>query len=432
MILPVASHALAFTVYRACQGKQEHDRGLALDRDHWRAVMSFEVNTLFLLTIDVEAILGLLLLLVWVQNARVTAVAWWASAHLMRATSVMLYGLYGSVPDLISIDLANVILFSSFGVTWNGARVFNGLPSLPGSLIAGAGIWLLASKWPGFEVGSEVRGQLSAMIIAGYTWLTAYEFWRGRSEPLVSRWPAIALFFTHGLMFLLRTPINALLHDKETDSLLSSAWLSVLSLEAFLMTIATAFILLAMSKERTELRHKTAAMIDPLTGLLNRRAFLQDAEALLQQQVARDRPIGVLLIDLDHFKSINDRFGHSVGDKVLQIFAKTARASLRQTDLVGRLGGEEFTVMLSDASIGNAYLVADRVRKAFAAAAAAMDGNALHATASVGVAVIVDPGQDLTRLMTLADQALYLAKARGRNRVELAPIEITEPAQRPH
>src|SRR3954466_3770005 len=394
--------------------------------------MSFEVNTLFLLTIDVEAILGLLLLLVWVQNARVTAVAWWASAHLMRATSVMLYGLYGSVPDLISIDLANVILFSSFGVTWNGARVFNGLPSLPGSLIAGAGIWLLASKWPGFEVGSEVRGQLSAMIIAGYTWLTAYEFWRGRSEPLVSRWPAIALFFTHGTMFLLRPPINALLHDKETDSLLSSAWLSVLSLEAFLMTIATAFILLAMSKERTELRHKTAAMIDPLTGLLNRRAFLQDAETLLQQQIARDRPIAVLLIDLDDFKSINDRFGHAAGDKVLQVFAKTARGSLRQTDLIGRLGGEEFTIVLADASIDNAYLVADRLRKAFAAAAGVVEGAAVHATASVGVAVIVDPSQGLTKLITLADQALYLAKARGRNRVEVAPIEVESEPQRPH
>src|SRR5688500_6658719 len=288
--------------------------------------MSFEVNTLFLLTIDVEAILGLLLLLVWLQNTRVRAVAWWASAHLLRATSVLLYGLYGSVPDLISIDLPNVILFSSFGVTWNGARVFNGREALPGSLIAGAGSWLLASQWPGFETGAEMRGQLSALIIATYTWLTAYEFWRARHEPLVSRWSAIALFFIQGAMFLLRTPLNALLRDKEADSILSSAWLSVLSLEAFLMTIATAFILLAMSKERTELRHKTAAMTDPLTGLLNRRAFLADAETLLQQQIARDRPIAVLLIDLDHFKSINDRFGHAVGDKVLQIFAKTMRA----------------------------------------------------------------------------------------------------------
>jgi len=386
--------------------------------------MAFEVNTLFLLTIDVEAILGLLLLLVWVQNTRVTAVAWWACAHLMRSASVMLYGLYGAVPDLISIDLSNVILFSAFGVTWNGARVFNGRAALPGSLITGAVLWLVASQWSGFEAGAEARGQLSATIIAAYIWLTAYEFWRGRSEPLVSRWPAIVLFATHGAMFLLRTPLNALLHDKDSDQMLANAWLSVLSLEAFLMTIATAFILLAMSKERTELRHKTAAMTDPLTGLLNRRAFLQDAEALLHQQISRDRPIGVLLIDLDHFKSINDRFGHAAGDKVLQIFAKTAQASLRQNDLVGRLGGEEFTVVLADASIDNAYLVADRLRNAFAVAAAVIDGQALHATASIGVSVIVDPSQDLARLMTLADQALYLAKARGRNRVEVAPFGI--------
>ncbi len=390
--------------------------------------MSFEVNTLFLLTIDVEAILGLLLLLVWVQNTRVQAVAWWASAHLMRSISVMLYGLYGSVPDLISIDLPNVLLFSSFGVTWNGARVFNGRDALPGSLIAGAGIWLLASQWPGFEAGAEVRGQLSALIIATYTWLTAYEFWRARHEPLVSRWPAIVLFFTNGAMYLLRTPLNALLHENAADAILSSAWLSVLSFEAFLMTIATAFILLAMSKERTELRHKTAAMTDPLTGLLNRRAFLQDAETLMQQQIARDRPIAVLLIDLDHFKSINDRFGHAVGDKVLQIFAKTTRAGLRQTDLVGRLGGEEFTVVLADAGIDNAYLVADRLRKAFAAAAAVVDGETIYATASIGVSVIVDPRQDLAKLITLADQALYLAKARGRNRVEIAPIEVMDEA----
>jgi len=386
--------------------------------------MAFEVNTLFLLTIDVEAILGLLLLLVWVQNTRVTAVAWWACAHLMRSASVILYGLYGAVPDLISIDLSNVILFSAFGVTWNGARVFNGRAALPGSLITGAVLWLFASQWSGFEAGAEARGQLSAMIIAAYIWLTAYEFWRGRSEPLVSRWPAIVLFATHGAMFLLRTPLNELLHDKDSDQMLANAWLSVLSQEAFLMTIATAFILLAMSKERTELRHKTAAMTDPLTGLLNRRAFLQDAEALLHQQISRDRPIGVLLIDLDHFKSINDRFGHAAGDKVLQIFAKTAQASLRQSDLVGRLGGEEFTVVLADAGIDNAYLVADRLRNAFAVAAAVIDGRALHATASIGVSVIVDPSQDLARLMTLADQALYLAKARGRNRVEVAPFGI--------
>ena len=122
--------------------------------------------------------------------------------------------------------------------------------------------------------------------------------------------------------------------------------MTVLSSEALLLTISIAFILLAMAKERTELRHRTAAMVDPLTGIANRRAFLQDASLLAKRHAANPRPAAVLLIDLDHFKSINDRFGHAVGDRVLEIFADAARKSMRGSDLVGRLGGEEFAAML--------------------------------------------------------------------------------------
>ena len=85
--------------------------------------MNLDVNTLFLVTIYVEAILGLLLLFAWVQNTQIRAVAWWGSAHLMRAGSVVLFGMYGTVSDAISIDLANAILFLAFGVTWTGARL---------------------------------------------------------------------------------------------------------------------------------------------------------------------------------------------------------------------------------------------------------------------------------------------------------------------
>src|SRR5258707_9295914 len=86
--------------------------------------MNLDVNTLFLVTIYVEAMLGLLLLFAWVQNAQIRAVAWWGSAHLMRAGSVVLFGMYGAVSDAISIDLANAILFLAYGITWTGARVF--------------------------------------------------------------------------------------------------------------------------------------------------------------------------------------------------------------------------------------------------------------------------------------------------------------------
>ena len=92
----------------------------------WWDSMSLDVNTLFLVTIYVEAMLGLLLLFAWVQNSGIMAVAWWGSAHLMRAGSVVLFGMYGSVSDIISIDLANALLFTAFAVTWTGARVFDG------------------------------------------------------------------------------------------------------------------------------------------------------------------------------------------------------------------------------------------------------------------------------------------------------------------
>ncbi len=159
---------------------------------------NLDVNILFLVTIYVEAILGLLLLFAWTQNTSITAVAWWGFAHLLRAASVVLFGMYGSVSDLISIDLANAILFTAFAVTWTGARVFDHRKVKPFLLFGGALLWLVASRVPGIADSWDVRVLLSSGIITSYTWATAYEFWRGRSEPLVSRWPAIFMLFTHG------------------------------------------------------------------------------------------------------------------------------------------------------------------------------------------------------------------------------------------
>ena len=105
--------------------------------------MNLDVNTLFMVTIYVEAILGLLLLFVWVQNTAIYAVAWWGFAHLIRAASVVLFGMYGSAPDLITIDLANALLFTAFAVTWTGARVFDGRPAEQVYLVTGAVLWLL-------------------------------------------------------------------------------------------------------------------------------------------------------------------------------------------------------------------------------------------------------------------------------------------------
>jgi diguanylate cyclase (GGDEF)-like protein len=386
--------------------------------------MNLDVNTLFMVTIYVEAILGLLLLFAWAQNTAIYAVAWWGFAHLVRAASVVLFGMYGQAPDLITIDLANALLFTAFAVTWTGARVFDGRPVEPVYLVTGAVLWLLVCRLPVLADAVDTRSLIASGIITAYTWLTAYEFWRGRSEQLVSRWPAIFMLFAHGSLFLLRTPLAAVLPWSPTNNMFGSVWLTVLSFEALLFTISVAFILLAMAKERTELRHRTAAMVDPLTGISNRRAFLLDAGLLAKRHSNNPRPTAVLLIDLDHFKSINDRFGHALGDRVLEIFTDAASHSIRSTDLIGRLGGEEFAAVLSDTSRDKALAIAERIRETFAQASQEVDGRPVCATVSIGLVHCEGAALDISELLAQADQALYFAKEHGRNRVEIASLEL--------
>jgi len=386
--------------------------------------MNLDVNTLFMVTIYVEAILGLLLLFAWVQNTSIRAVAWWGFAHLIRAASIVLFGMYGSVPDLISIDLANALLFTAFAVTWTGARVFDGRPAEPVYMVTGAVLWLLICRLPIFAEAVNARVLIASGIITTYTWLTAFEFWRGRDEQLVSRWPAIFMLFAHGALFLLRTPLIAVLPWSVTSQVYGSVWLTVLSFEALLFTISIAFILLAMAKERTELRHRTAAMVDPLTGIANRRSFLQEAALIAKRHSGDPRPTAVLVIDLDHFKSINDRFGHALGDRVLEIFSETARQSMRSTDLIGRLGGEEFAAVLYDTSRDKAVAVAERIREAFAHASLDVENRPVCATVSIGLVHCQDAVLDVPQLLAQADQALYYAKERGRNRVEIASLDL--------
>ena len=385
--------------------------------------MNLDVNTLFLVTIYVEAILGLLLLFAWVQNTAIYAVAWWGFADLMRAASIMLFGMYGSVSDLISIDLANAILFTAFAVTWTGARVFDHRKPQWILLFSGAVLWLALYRIPAVQASWDLRMLLSSGIITSYTWATAYEFWRGRSEPLVSRWPAIFMFFAHGALYLLRTPFGAMLAPVN-NQVFASVWITVLSFEALLFTIAIAFILLAMAKERTEYRHKTDSLIDPLTGIANRRAFLQDAEAQLKRQATEPRPMAVMLLDLDNFKGINDRFGHAIGDRVLQMFAEVGSGCMRRYDIFGRLGGEEFAALLVDTSRERALAVAEQIRASFVEVTGMVEGKPVVATVSIGVVISYDAVLDLSALLAQADHALYRAKDNGRNRIEIASIEL--------
>jgi two-component system cell cycle response regulator len=160
-----------------------------------------------------------------------------------------------------------------------------------------------------------------------------------------------------------------------------------------------------------------AAIVDPLTGVNNRRYLDSHLAALLAQAAAQRKPAAVMLLDIDHFKAVNDTYGHEAGDAVLRGFAARVKSTLRGADLVARMGGEEFVVAMPDTSLDIARKVAERLREAVAAAPFSIrDDLALSITVSVGVAARGDSG-DAEELLRRADKALYRSKAEGRNRV---------------
>jgi len=144
---------------------------------------------------------------------------------------------------------------------------------------------------------------------------------------------------------------------------------------------------------------------------------------LLKGRATEERPTTVMLLDIDKFKSINDRFGHAIGDRVLQLLAEIGNSCLPRSDLFCRLGGEEFAAVLVDATREAAIAVADRIRLSFAAAARELDDNPVAATVSIGIAFNHDAPFDLALLLVQADHALYRAKHKGRDRIEVMPNE---------
>lgn len=158
---------------------------------------------------------------------------------------------------------------------------------------------------------------------------------------------------------------------------------------------------------------------DALTDVLTRGAFLRHGTALFAQRAPQQEPLALLMLDLDHFKSINDRHGHVAGDRVLVEFAATVGRSIRGGDLLARFGGEEFAIILRNIGPDNALVIAERIREAVAAQLVAVEGReSVRCTVSIGVAHRPDSSNiPLERLLAVADQALYRAKAAGRNRV---------------
>jgi diguanylate cyclase (GGDEF)-like protein len=198
----------------------------------------------------------------------------------------------------------------------------------------------------------------------------------------------------------------------------SSIWVKVFSIELILYAVGTVFVIFMLVSDRAVTVHKNAASVDPLTGLFNRRGFSEACSRVIEREAHAGRPVTVMMFDIDHFKSINDRFGHPAGDEILKLFAAVVVNNVRLSDLSGRIGGEEFAALLP-CPLEEGVVVAERVREAFEASGIVDETGPVDTTVSIGVAG-GPAGTELEVLLAAADTALYQAKRGGRNRVEAA------------
>jgi diguanylate cyclase (GGDEF)-like protein len=173
------------------------------------------------------------------------------------------------------------------------------------------------------------------------------------------------------------------------------------------------------ARKHAEQQLVALARTDPLTGIINRRFFYELAETEFARARRYQRPLSILMIDIDHFKNINDTYGHLVGDEVIKFLSVECKRQLRTTDIFARFGGEEFICLLHEENPQDACQTAERIRRAIAASRFAVAEQAIEITISIGIASLCSGETTLSELINQADQALYLSKSNGRNRVSL-------------
>ncbi|MDR3474597.1 MAG: GGDEF domain-containing protein [Devosia sp.] len=383
--------------------------------------MHFDTPTTLIALCTLIAVLGIQSAFFWVRDRRKSPwLAWFASAYIFGGLSLLLYLLPTAGNEFLLLGVGNALRITAFSFFWHGTREFVGRRPDQYVLIFVLAVWLAFSSMPAFLASMPLRVIGASAMVSLFCFLSAWELWRDRREALPSLRPAVATFSSFGVFSTLRIPLVDAAPFPVGALSLDPYWLAGFGLIIFVHALFIAMLMLSMTRERHELEHRQKALSDPLTGLLNRRAFLDEAAMAAHRRKSGREPVATLVLDLDNFKSINDRYGHESGDLVLQHFAAVARAVTRPGDRLFRMGGEEFCFVLPGLRVAEARSVAERIRVRFAESGVMVGSRTVRTTVSIGVAATEHAGFDLELLLSAGDAAVYEAKARGRNQTVVA------------
>lgn len=385
-------------------------------------MLGLDVRSIILLT----GLMGLLMSVVLFFLRRtyppsIRGLGEWAVAPLVLFVATLLFAARGAIPNLLSIVLANLLLFSGTALFYFGTQRFFGLKPAIRFWCGVIVIALIPFSW--FSLFQPHYGIRLAVITAFMAMLTFTHFGlilahgpRQFSSYFTGAW-LLVLALTQVGRFIYSWSLPAPDATFDSSDRTQAMQLAVYAFAILAQTIG--FVLMATDRLRAELEH--LATHDSLTGALNRRALIEACGLELARCRRNYQVMALLVMDLDHFKAINDTYGHQTGDRVLVDFARRVGHVLRQPDRFGRFGGEEFVVLLPETSLAEARVVAERIR-----AEVASGNKELPAcTVSIGVAANGPDDLEVEAIVARADAAMYRAKEGGRNRVETAALPVS-------
>lgn len=380
-------------------------------------------RTVILMTSLLGGVMGLVLaLLSRAMPQPVPGLRQWTQATGIAFVTALLFGLRGLIPQVLTIVLGNVLLLAAFFMYLAGTHRYFAIKMRWRLWLALSCCSLVLLTWYTY-VEDSYRGRLIAVaglisLIMGYhAWVLVREarvrhpvlsfgqrftvFWLIALALIHAlRW-LHAVFFTQGNMHLLN------------PDLIQSVYAAFYTLEMLMLTVGLSL----MASEHLRDQFKYHATHDSLTGVLNRRVVFEALDRELSRSARYQRPFSLLMMDLDHFKEVNDQHGHQMGDRALQHFAQSVQTTLRPNDVLGRFGGEEFIVILPETDALSAQVIAQRIREAVSQTG---DSGLPGITVSIGATQwTCDHDDSADKLVARADHALYTAKAEGRNRVVL-------------
>lgn len=379
----------------------------------------YYINAAILLATSVAAYLS------WHRYPEQAGLLEWSIAMATGGAGVLLLMLFAPEPSMTVSILGNGLIAVGFIVGWESMRRFNGRRAEGARVVVLVLAFLVAFSLIWYA-GIGLRGRMffRSLVMAAFAALSAWEVLKGRRDDgLVSGRRFIALVFAVITADLVLRGIGAALAPSDRPEDVYNG--TVQDEAAFVTTIALIGLglggLSRLAGERLQAQYQTLALTDALTGLPNRRVLFDEGNRLALRVADDGVSACVMMLDVDFFRHLNERYGHPGGDRILQAVAGALTGELRRGDHVARYGGEEFCALLVDTKLAQAAVIGERLRAAVAGLAIDIGEIPGAVTVSIGLAAL-QPG-DLKTSIERADAALYRAKHEGRNRVVIDPAE---------